>query len=253
LFLAGGQYAFKTSSTFAIAAMVTSLYPLFPKTESAEPDVHLQALRHFWSMAVEPRCLVVRNVDTSKPVKTEVTVDFKNKESKRLMTPCLLPPIDTIQKVTFESEDYFKLVVDDLSSLNNRLDLFVYKRSRVEVLKQSVRIILKDINEKFQEDLVVCNGKDLTHLDVFNEMKKVDVLRLIGDEPTNGFQPNMVDRQTELNQIVGDPVNVAELWNLKLIFAFYDRLLAEDDVCYLTLEYIDTLKTNLLELRCQLL
>lgn len=45
LFLGGGQYAFD-SSPFAIACLVTSLYPIYP-TENSEYEIHLQALRHF--------------------------------------------------------------------------------------------------------------------------------------------------------------------------------------------------------------
>jgi anaphase-promoting complex subunit 1 len=247
LFLAGGQYAFNVSSNFAIAALVTSLYPIFPKTETIEPDIHIQALRHFWALSVEPRCLVVRNVETSKPIKSEVIIEYKSGKTEAVLAPYLLPPLETIRKITSETDEFFKLVIDDLSEFKGRLDIFVYKRNRVQVLKQSIKIILKEINSKFNEQRLVQADK-LVELDVFQDMKKVDVSKLLKDVPSTGFQPNIIERQIELNRIVQSPSNISELWNLKLIFAFYDKFLSEDDVSYLSLEYVEDLRNRLMAL-----
>lgn len=245
LFLGGGQYTFNTSSNFAIASLVTSLYPLFPRIESIEPDVHLQALRHFWSLSVEPRCLVVRDVETNKPIKSTVVIDFIDGQSEIIKAPCLLPPINTIKRIISETEEYFTLEIDDLSNFKNGYNLYIYKRKRVEVLRKSVKLIISEINSKFEEDSM--NKADaVIDLELFQDMKKIDVLKLLKDEPNNGFKPNIIDREIELNTIVKSPSNVSELWNLKLIFAFYDRLLIEEDAYYLTLEYVDDLKNKLM-------
>lgn len=76
LFLGGGQYAW-SNSNFAIACLITSIYPVFPsnsQTSNYGWEVHLQALRHFWALSVEPRCLVIRDVISNRPCKVPVTI-----------------------------------------------------------------------------------------------------------------------------------------------------------------------------------
>jgi anaphase-promoting complex subunit 1 len=42
---------------------VAALYPIFP-AHSSDNRYHLQALRHLYVLATEPRCLIARDVDT---------------------------------------------------------------------------------------------------------------------------------------------------------------------------------------------
>jgi anaphase-promoting complex subunit 1 len=62
LFLGAGRYTLSTSNR-AIGALVCALYPHFPITPT-DNRYHMQALRHLYVLAVEPRCLVARDVDT---------------------------------------------------------------------------------------------------------------------------------------------------------------------------------------------
>lgn len=52
LFLGSGKYTFSRSK-FSIACLLMSLYPYFPQSID-DNRYHLQALRHFYVMAVEP-------------------------------------------------------------------------------------------------------------------------------------------------------------------------------------------------------
>jgi hypothetical protein len=65
LFLGGGRYSI-SSSNKAIAALVTSLYCIWPLVPS-DDKYHLQMLRHLYSLAIEPRCLEARDVDLLTP------------------------------------------------------------------------------------------------------------------------------------------------------------------------------------------
>ena len=55
LFLGSGAYTFSRSQQ-AIAALVCSTYPILPDS-SSDNRHHLQALRHFYVMAIETRLL----------------------------------------------------------------------------------------------------------------------------------------------------------------------------------------------------
>lgn len=244
LFLGGGQYAFNTSSNFAVAALVSSIYPLFPNCDNGEPEVHLQALRHFWSLAIEPRCLVVRDVETSRPIQTEVCVELNDGEMYKTQAPCLLPDLSVIRKVSTVSDEFFKLEIHDLSQLESSLDIFVYKKRKIDVVKRSIQLILSEINKKFDKDHE--NHKNrLLDLNIFKNFNKNDVLSLLEDSNETDFAANIIDRQIELTLLAKSPKSIEDLWNLKLIFAYYDKSLSEEDTNYLSLEFVDNLKIQL--------
>lgn len=55
LYLGSGAYTF-SSSDMAIASLIAALYPVFPKSPS-DNRYHLQALRHFYILAIETRLI----------------------------------------------------------------------------------------------------------------------------------------------------------------------------------------------------
>ncbi len=65
LFLGGGRYTLSTSAS-AIAVLVCALYPRFP-IHTGDNRYHLQAFRHLYVLAIEPRCIEARDVDTGMP------------------------------------------------------------------------------------------------------------------------------------------------------------------------------------------
>ena len=83
----------------AIAALVCSLYPVFPAS-SNDNRGHLQALRHLYVMAAEPRVLVARDARTTRVCPVEVCVTGLQGEVQIVTTPCLLPEWETIHKVS---------------------------------------------------------------------------------------------------------------------------------------------------------
>ena len=60
LFLGGGRYTLNTRPE-SVAAMVAAFFPKFP-THSNDNRYHLQALRHLYVLAAEPRLLIPRFV-----------------------------------------------------------------------------------------------------------------------------------------------------------------------------------------------
>ena len=60
LFLGGGRLSLGTSPQ-AIAALICACYPKFP-THSNDNRYHLQALRHLYILAAEPRLLIPKEL-----------------------------------------------------------------------------------------------------------------------------------------------------------------------------------------------
>ncbi|OAR02174.1 hypothetical protein LLEC1_06550 [Akanthomyces lecanii] len=102
LFLGCGTVTFGTSN-IAIAALLVAFYPIFP-TNVMDNRSHLQALRHFWVLATEQRCLVAKDIMTGQPVSVAVQIkmcrDVSTEAILHRSTPCLLPPLDQISSLS---------------------------------------------------------------------------------------------------------------------------------------------------------
>ncbi|CAI5943120.1 unnamed protein product [Closterium sp. NIES-65] len=98
--LSACQATFSTSPP-AVAALLLALFPHFPSSP-ADHRCHLQALRHFWVLAVEERAFVEAvDVDTWQPVIAPLHLTLKPSDSSTptalsLHTPCLLPPLPQV-------------------------------------------------------------------------------------------------------------------------------------------------------------
>jgi anaphase-promoting complex subunit 1 len=79
LFLGSGAYTFSRNN-LSIAALLCSLYPVFPNTPN-DNRYHLQALRHFYVLAIETRLLQARDIDSGEFVNIQVDVEIEEKES----------------------------------------------------------------------------------------------------------------------------------------------------------------------------
>ncbi|KAL4953349.1 negative regulator of mitosis [Aspergillus filifer] len=110
LFLGGGSYTLGTSD-LAVASLICSLYPIYPTTV-LDNKCHLQAFRHLWVLAAEPRCLVPRDLDSRRPVSIPISITSFDGEQRTLAAPCLLPDLSLISKVEVLSPDYWPLVLD---------------------------------------------------------------------------------------------------------------------------------------------
>lgn len=113
LFLGGGKYTLGTSDA-AIACLVAAFFPRFNQAAS-DNKTYLQALRHLWVLAVEPRCLITRDVDTKEvvylPVKIKVR-DGSDVGTTQLIAPTLIPDIDKIQSIRVDTPRYWPFYLD---------------------------------------------------------------------------------------------------------------------------------------------
>lgn len=109
LFLGCGQYALNTSTIESTVYIIISILPFL------KSPYHLQELKYFWSMSVEPRCLFVKDVVTEKVIDgASVEITMKKSYStdtmvKKSYTPYLLPDIRNIKKLKIEMNHYYPL------------------------------------------------------------------------------------------------------------------------------------------------
>jgi anaphase-promoting complex subunit 1 len=113
LFLGGGRYTLGTSDA-AIACMVTAFFPRFPQV-SSENKSYLQALRHLWVLAVEPRCLIARDVDSKEIVYLPVKIKVRDGDevgTTQLISPTLIPDLDKLVSIRVDTPRYWPFYLD---------------------------------------------------------------------------------------------------------------------------------------------
>jgi anaphase-promoting complex subunit 1 len=145
LFLGGGRYTLGTSNA-AIASMVSSFYPRFAQY-SADNKCYLQALRHFWVLAVEPRCVIARDVDTREIVHVPVRVRIEEpSENKSFLlavrAPEIVPDIDQVKSFKVETPRYWARFVDMAKNRPYRADFI--RDQTIWVKRHSAFLSYKD-------------------------------------------------------------------------------------------------------------
>ena len=123
LFLGGGTHTFGTSNV-AVASLLCAFYPLFPNTV-LDNKSHLQAFRHFWVLATEPRCLIARDTDTHQPIPLAMRLVLRSGAESSITTPCLLPELETIAAVHTDNPEYWPVTLD---LINNPHHGFAFRR-----------------------------------------------------------------------------------------------------------------------------
>lgn len=113
LFLGHGSHSF-TRDDLSIALLLIACYPQFPVNPS-DNKYHLQALRHFYVIAIKPKLFHTINVDTNSsiPLQIEIEIDKNGKiEKQQHTTPLLLKENYKILSVKVIQEDYYELKFD---------------------------------------------------------------------------------------------------------------------------------------------
>lgn len=121
LFLGGGRCTLGTSAS-AVACLIGAFYPRFP-TLSHENRGHLQALRHLWVLAVEPRCLMGRDVESKEVVYLPVKVKLREGNelrSAQLISPTLFPDFNKLISIRVDTPRYFPFFLDIANNPRHR-------------------------------------------------------------------------------------------------------------------------------------
>lgn len=108
LFLGGCRYTFSTSAP-SVAALICALFPKFP-IHSNDNRYHLQAFRHLYVLAAEPRLIIPRDITTGIHAYLNIRVRWKkNGTWTQLRAPCLVPELSLLDRVVVEDKRYWKI------------------------------------------------------------------------------------------------------------------------------------------------
>ncbi|CAH0559464.1 unnamed protein product [Brassicogethes aeneus] len=110
LYLGGGRYTLSNSPA-SVAALICALYPKFP-THSNDNRYHLQAFRHLYVLAVEPRVVIPRDVHLGKTCYANLRVVTLEGSELRVKGPGILPDLSTLTKVSLEDDRYWPVVFE---------------------------------------------------------------------------------------------------------------------------------------------
>lgn len=221
LFLGGGQYGFDRNP-LDIAVLVISLYPIFPFTVT-ENFTHLQPLRYFWALAAKPRCLVTKDIETGNPTQAKVSIRLKNQDKVIVKTtPFLLPELSEIAEIAACDKNYYNLKLDlTHDTAANRF----FMRTKTLVLTKveknalsKLSFISKSLDSKSDYDYY-------QFLKILQTIDLEDVSEIkFSGTCTRALDTTKDDLILAAQSIANSPKYTDDLWNLKVIFLFNDKI-----------------------------
>ncbi|KAG5356080.1 Negative regulator of mitosis [Yarrowia sp. B02] len=230
LFLGGGQFAFSRSN-LAIASLLIAFYPLFPSSMQDNRS-HLQALRHFWVLAAEPRCLIVRNTNNGQSCSESVTVTLKDGPPIVCQAPCLLPELDTIKALSINAPHVLPVHIDFeespayLESFKKTQTIYV-KNVSDETSHIPAGVALRSDSDHFEVNNDTLSGK-LLKLQVFQKSANRDLALFSNHAASSAhvgsLAPLLADMQYTLELTASNPTMFDDMWNLRLLIAHYSGI-----------------------------
>lgn len=106
-FLGAGRFTLSRSPQ-AVAALICALFPKFP-THSNDNRYHLQAFRHLYVLAIEPRIVLPRDIDSGKLCLCNITYTTLDGVSTTKVAPCMLPEFKELISLRFEDPNYWPI------------------------------------------------------------------------------------------------------------------------------------------------
>ena len=134
LFLGGGRYTLSTSPA-STAAMLCAFFPIFP-AHPGDNRAHLQAARHLWVLAVEPRCLTACDVDSNEAIYLPIRLricEVNVIRSQLLVSPTLIPEMKLVESISVDSPRYWPVT---LQIATNRQHYENFLRNRTLFVKR---------------------------------------------------------------------------------------------------------------------
>ncbi|CAK9780760.1 hypothetical protein CC85DRAFT_277308 [Cutaneotrichosporon oleaginosum] len=111
LFLGKGYYSLGNSN-IAIAALSISFFPRFPSNVN-DSRAYPQLFRHLWALAVEPRCLICRDVDTRETITLPIKIKLKGRrEPQGHISPTPVAPFSSLETIYVDSVRYWPVRYD---------------------------------------------------------------------------------------------------------------------------------------------
>lgn len=102
LFLGGGKWSLKRDP-LSIACLLMAILPRYP-IKAMDNQYHLQALRHLYIIAIEPRVLHTIDVDTGESLSVDLELTMTDGSVITAQAPGLLPELKAIKKVAVKQK-----------------------------------------------------------------------------------------------------------------------------------------------------
>ncbi|EGX51392.1 hypothetical protein AOL_s00054g462 [Orbilia oligospora ATCC 24927] len=238
LFLAGGTFTFGTSN-LAIGSLLLAFYPLYPNS-ILDNRSHLQAFRHFWVLAAEPRCLVPREVETNRPISIPVEVTMKDGTIMKHNAPCILPDLDNVAGVKTGKPGWWPAVLDfdhnpeHLLAFQKTQTIYVQPRPPQFAVNSIYRATFTALEEEYQSTSLI-GFEWVLGLDPLISLDQPEKAWLLPNDVASPVNANMrdttVDSRLLMERTSLTGVNADRLRNVKLLFAFVDWLGGDGLVC----------------------
>uniref|UniRef100_A0A452RM12 Anaphase-promoting complex subunit 1 n=1 Tax=Ursus americanus TaxID=9643 RepID=A0A452RM12_URSAM len=253
LFLGGGRYSLSTSNS-SIAALLCALYPHFP-AHSTDNRYHLQALRHLYVLAAEPRLLVPVDVDTNMPCYALLEVTYKGTQwyeqtKEELMAPTLLPELHLLKQIKVKGPRYWELLIDlSKGTQHLKYDGVLYVKLRAgqlsykedpmgwqSLLAQTVanrnseaRAFKPETISAFTSDPALLSFAEYFCKPTVNMGQKQEILDLFSSvlyECVTQETPEMLPAYIAMDQAMRrlgrrEMSETSELWQIKLVLEFF--------------------------------
>jgi len=255
LFLGGGTHTFSTSN-LAIASLLCAFYPLFPTTV-LDNKSHLQAFRHFWVLAAEPRCLVIYEVDTHRLVPLAITVTLKDDSELPMTAPCLLPELPTIAKIHTNDPEYWRVTLDlagnpaHLQAFKCHQSIYVRRRAAYDAHTSLFSATMQALNDTQSAHRL---GRQIFEwvftLPTFANFDRAERALVLPPDSASAVykttRGTVVDDRLVLETACLDSGKSERLWNLRLLFAWAEEVGREGGQWgWLGREVVEKLKARL--------
>lgn len=252
LFLGGGQQAFKVNDLFSNASLITSIYPIYgtnnygsrmgnndqqqPHPPQEDMEIHLQALRHFWSLSVENRCLIVKDINNGNPIEIGVNIYLKNRQIETFQTPCLLPEIGTILKIVTErTHEYLPVEfnfetanLQEIEKFKENFCLYVNNQANYNTLKLNFHEIVSLEDDEQETPGQLEKGiinKFKTVFENLSDFESKILFEMIQSKNgINIIEMTVFDFKRELKNLLMKTGDLDSMLNLRLIFKFVDKM-----------------------------
>lgn len=253
LFLGGGTYTFGTSNK-AVASLICAFYPIFP-ADVSDNSAHLQALRHMWVLAAEARCVVIKDLDSDRPICIEIEVLLREGSSSTMRSPCLLPDLDSIESVRTTDPAYWQVQLD---LQKNAAHMTRFRKNQVIYVRQkSTREISPVVFDSCLADLNESRTRPAWH-SMWQWILDLPAIRLYEQAALNAVLGSATQNATKMSDAgtaIDDRLALARdakaetwrgLWNLRLLFAWARRSRQYSaDVPWLGTEAVQALRSEL--------
>lgn len=256
LFLGGGTHTFSTSN-IAIASLLCAFYPLFP-TIVLDNKSHLQAFRHLWVLAAEPRCLMIYEVDTQRLIALAVAVTLKDGSESIMTAPCLLPELEGIASIRTRDSDYWEVVLDlagnpaHLQALRRHQSIFVRRRAAYDAHTSVFSATMQALNDAQSTHRLGRQAFEwVFSLPTFGNFDRAERALVLPPESAitvyKATRGTVVDDRLMLETAWMDSRRTERLWNLRVLFAWADKVSRDSEQWgWLGKEVVEALKVRLL-------